>query len=288
MQLPSLPGNAQDEQTPLHMEAQQMPWAQTLLAHSAFVLQGPVSEPIPVQWPSAQDMPVAQSAGRLQSTRQEPSRQVYGVQMRFTPPTQDPAPLQTEVTANVLPVQDPGAHGVPVEYRAHPPIPLQVPFCPHEAAPWSTQAACGSGRPIATGKQVPILPWSAQDTQAPLQAVSQQTPLIQNPLAQAAPVAQATPRGATRPSLASLAASLKAPASAPDPAKSNPSASRAARGTARPLASGDEEISGLPTQPAVTATNNKIPRRPTIRIIAPGLFEPHRTGISAFGQARLD
>jgi hypothetical protein len=262
---------------PSHADAQQTLCAQTSLRHSAFMLQRPMGELGPMQWPSTQDVPVAQSVGPLQSTRQVPFRQVYGAQTRFCPPKQDPAPLQTEVTANVVPEQDPAAHMVPGEYSAHPPTPSQVPFCPHEAAPWSTQAACGSGRPAATSKQVPTRPCSAQETQAPLQAVSQQAPSTQNPLAQAAPAAQATPRGALpRPSLASVAASPKALASVPDPTKSNPAASRAGRGTARPPASGTEDVSDLLTQPGAMATNNKIPPRPAIRIMA---LRPFRAGL---------
>jgi hypothetical protein len=53
----------------------------------------------------------------------------------------------------------------------------------------------------------------AHETQAPLQAALQHTPSIQNPLAQAAPVVQATPIGAS--GTASVWASRPASSSAP-------------------------------------------------------------------------
>jgi hypothetical protein len=50
---------------------------------------------------------------------------------------------------------------------------------PQLAAPWSLQRPAGSTVPFATLVQVPRLPVSAQDWQAPAQAELQQTPCAQ-------------------------------------------------------------------------------------------------------------
>jgi hypothetical protein len=62
-----LPGKAQDAQTPSHWDAQQTPCAQTPVRHSAFALQRPSSEPVPLQMLSTQDAPTTHSAGLTQS-----------------------------------------------------------------------------------------------------------------------------------------------------------------------------------------------------------------------------
>ena len=48
--------------------------------------------------------------------------------------------------------------------------------------PWSLQMPVGSVVPVATLVQVPTVPESAQDWQAPVQLLSQQTPCAQKPL----------------------------------------------------------------------------------------------------------
>jgi hypothetical protein len=56
-----------------------------------------------------------------------------------------------------------------------------LPVVPQLAAPWSRQEPAGSGIPAGTSTQVPSVPTSAQDWQAPAQAVAQQTPCAQLP-----------------------------------------------------------------------------------------------------------
>jgi hypothetical protein len=67
VQVPRLPGKAQDEQTPSHVDAQQTPCAQKPVRHSALALQRPVSEPIPPQLLLTQETPTTHSAGPMQS-----------------------------------------------------------------------------------------------------------------------------------------------------------------------------------------------------------------------------
>jgi hypothetical protein len=69
-------------------------------------------------------------------------------------------------------------------------MPSQVPVCPQLEGPRSKQTPRGSGAPRSTGEHLPVRPGSAQDTQAPVQAVSQQMPSAQKPLAHSPFVAQ--------------------------------------------------------------------------------------------------
>jgi hypothetical protein len=64
---------------------------------------------------------------------------------------------------------------------------------PQLAAPWSLQSPAGSTVPLATLVQVPSVPDSAQDWQAPVQALSQQTPWAQKPLLHWLPAEQLAP-----------------------------------------------------------------------------------------------
>jgi len=66
-------------------------------------------------------------------------------------------------------------------------VPLQKPVAPQLAAPWSMHWALGSAPPAGTAVQVPSVPASAHDTQLAVQAVAQQTPCEQMPLAHSMP-----------------------------------------------------------------------------------------------------
>jgi hypothetical protein len=59
----------------------------------------------------------------------------------------------------------------------------------------ATQPPAGSDAPAGTAVQVPCLPAIAHELQAPQDADPQQTPLVQCPLKQAAPVVQVVPFG---------------------------------------------------------------------------------------------
>jgi hypothetical protein len=72
-------------------------------------------------------------------------------------------------------------------------VPSQVPSVPQEDACWSTQTPCGSTAPRDTGEQVPSELDRAQLRQLPVQAVAQQTPSAQKPLAHSPPAAQGWP-----------------------------------------------------------------------------------------------
>jgi hypothetical protein len=95
------------------------------------------------------------------------------------------APAPSQVRALVW-VDAPGgqlaaAQTVPAAYFWQAPAPLQTPFVPHEAAPWSLQVPAGSDAPAATFVQVPaVLVEALHDWQVPLQLVAQQTPCVQS------------------------------------------------------------------------------------------------------------
>lgn len=72
-------------------------------------------------------------------------------------------------------------HLVPLAYFWHAPA-WHLPLVPQLEAPWSLHMPDGSALPVATLVQVPRVPDSAQDWQAPLQALLQQTPWEQKPL----------------------------------------------------------------------------------------------------------
>jgi hypothetical protein len=94
--------------------------------------------------------------------------------------TQVPAPSQVEAPVKVpVPVGQLAArHDVPLGYFWHTPA-WQRPLVPQLLAPWSLHIPVGSALPVATLVQVPVVPDSAHDWQAPVQALSQQTPWAQ-------------------------------------------------------------------------------------------------------------
>lgn len=78
------------------------------------------------------------------------------------------------------------------------PLPLHMPVAP-QAVVVAAQRPFGSAAPAATGEQVPTLPPTLQLWQVPaaasVQAVLQQTPSVQLPLAHWVPAEQAAPLG---------------------------------------------------------------------------------------------
>ena len=68
---------------------------------------------------------------------------------------------------------------VSAAYLAQPPRPSQTPVTPHVEGSALTQMARGSARPAAIGAQVPARSLWLQLTQAPVQALLQQTPSTQ-------------------------------------------------------------------------------------------------------------
>jgi hypothetical protein len=78
-----------------------------------------------------------------------------------------------------LPLQVSSAHCVPTAYFWQPPLPSHLPLVPQLAAFWSVQMLRTSGLPAATATHLPGIIGSAQVRQAPVQALSQQTPSTQ-------------------------------------------------------------------------------------------------------------
>jgi hypothetical protein len=117
----------------------------------------------------------AQSALLVQAALQAPVPQRNGAQERAAGFTQVPLPSQVEVPVDVgVPLgQVAAAQAVPVGYFWQAPA-WQRPFVPQPATPWSLQIPDGSALPVATLVQAPSVPASAQDWQAPVQALSQQ------------------------------------------------------------------------------------------------------------------
>jgi hypothetical protein len=132
--------------------------------------------------------------------------------------------VQTEAAVSALAAlsQRPARQTVPSAYRRQPPEPSQVPSVPQLLGPWSWQARAGSVVPAArgsrvperTGVQVPRAPAEAQYWQRPAQAVLQQTPSTQLPLAHWSPLVQVwpLPRGPQLPLLQTLGATQSASA----------------------------------------------------------------------------
>jgi hypothetical protein len=101
-------------------------------------------------------------------------------------------PLQVRAGVNVDPVQLAATQVVPLAYRRQAPPPSQAPSVPQVEAPLSAHWPSGSA-PAGTSVHVPAVPASAHDRQLPVQAVRQQAPCSQNPLAHSAAVVQAVP-----------------------------------------------------------------------------------------------
>lgn len=128
-------------------------------------------------WPFTQRNPLTQPASEVQLIPQAPLVQVYGAQDRKAGETQVPVPSQAGAGVKVLP--------------EHVALPHVLP----------------AGRAV----QVPVEPVAVQVTHAPVQAVLQQTPPVQNPLAHPEPLLQAVPLAAPcRWAAQRIAASVRA------------------------------------------------------------------------------
>jgi hypothetical protein len=93
------------------------------------------------------------------------------------------------------PLHDGGTQIVSAAYTAQPPMPSQVPVCPHDCCPLSVQTPWGSPPPASTGQQVPTRPIWLQLRHGPRQPTLQQTPSVQNPDAQSMSFAHSAPGG---------------------------------------------------------------------------------------------
>jgi hypothetical protein len=106
-----------------------------------------------------------------------------------------PSQVRPEVKVELPVGQEGAAQDVPPAYLRQAPLPSQKPSVPQVVFPWSWQVACGSAVPLGTLLQVPGAVVSAQDWQAPVQAVAQQTDCEQKLDEHSAAVTQACPSG---------------------------------------------------------------------------------------------
>jgi hypothetical protein len=191
-QVPSLPGTAHDWHVPVQAALQQMPCSQRPDMQSDAAVHVPPGDFFP-QLPLRQRFPPEQSAFVVQVLRQVASvLHVKGVHIRFVPGTHAPAPLQVGLGVKVEPVHAPGPQTVPLAYLRQAPAPLHTPSSPQLVAPASVHWFSGSC-PAGTFVHTPAEPARLQAWQAPVQALSQQTPCWQKPVAHSALPAQAAP-----------------------------------------------------------------------------------------------
>jgi len=197
---PALPGTLQDWQIGHVLEAQQTPSPQ-----NKPVWQSMVTLHI---WPAGCWEPQrlffgshrfggTQSVLALQFTRQAllPLHRNAPHDLGMPVTRQLPLPSHCLAGVNVdIPVgHDAGTHSVPAGYCWQAPVPSHWPSVPQLPAPLSGQRA--SGVLFATGLHVPTVPCKLQATQALLQALLQQTPWAQFPLAHSTPLAHCAPSG---------------------------------------------------------------------------------------------
>jgi hypothetical protein len=194
VQAPALPGSAHDRQVPVHALAQQIPCSQKPDWHSTALPQVPPGGFLP-QLPLMQLLGATQSASLAQMTRHLPSvPQPNGAHDCPGVDKHTPAPSHRNADVSVEPVHAWGLHIAPDEYFSHAPAPSQTPSVPQLAAPLSAHSLRGSV-PRSAGRQVPRLPAAAQVRHTSVQALLQQTPSAQKPLAQSLVWAHGRPSG---------------------------------------------------------------------------------------------
>jgi hypothetical protein len=178
-QVPAAPASAQDMQDPPQGVPQQTPWAQMVLLHSV-PLEQTAAFGLSPQEPPMQEAGMAQSLSELQVALQALAAQANGKQEDEVGIPQVPAPSQVPPGVKVVPVggQVAAWQEVPCWYFSQAPA-WHLPSVPQLAGPLSVQLPAGSG-PEATAVHCPIVPVIAQERQAPVQAVAQQTPWAQN------------------------------------------------------------------------------------------------------------
>jgi len=139
--------------------------------------------------------------------------QLKGAQIVEGPGVQAPLPSQTRMPPTEAPSQVPARQTVPETKLRQPPLPSQVPSRPQVAASLFGQVAGERGEsPAATNEQVPGADTVLQDLQVSVQALLQQTPSAQKPLAQFPLQLHGVPFGCRR---ASSPAQLPPPSAAP-------------------------------------------------------------------------
>src|SRR5947207_3617281 len=189
---------------------QQIPCWQKVELHSA-----PLPHVAPIgflpQLPAMQLVGGTQSASLAQMTMHLPSLpQVNGAHDCAAGPAHVPSPSQRAAAFSIVPVQVCDAQTVPEAYLRQAPVPSQTPSVPQLCAPMSSHSLRGSV-PRSASMQVPTAPCRAQVRQASVQALSQQTPSTQNPLAHSVASRHDVP------------SDCRPPVSAPEPSPPGPS-----------------------------------------------------------------
>jgi hypothetical protein len=182
VQVPAEPASAHETQGPSQTALQQTPsFAQTRpVLHWLLAVHEP---PGPLR-PHEPFMHVALGAHVMMSpqlTLQLPAPlQEYGKHDVDVGVEQWPAPSQVDCAVDVVvPTgQVASLHLVPDAYFWQAP-PMQLPFVPQLAAPWSAHTPFGSAAPVATFAHVPSVPLSAHDLHDASHAVLQQRPCAQ-------------------------------------------------------------------------------------------------------------
>ena len=183
--LPGAEASAQLRQPPAQAVSQQTSSTQWVELHSVpaehgwpFCL-GP-HKPLTHAWVPSQ------SASVTQTLLHAPPTHWNGLQFCTPGARHVPSPSHVPGVLRREPVHEGAMHWVSAAYFSQPPKPSQVPVVPQLGAPWSLQAARGSGAPSSVGQHVPSRPGSAHETQPPPHATLQQTPSAQKPEAQSA------------------------------------------------------------------------------------------------------
>ena len=182
-------------QVPVQAVAQQTPWAQMPLAHS-----GPLAQAAPLDLrphePLLQVANGAQSALAAQVALQALAPQANGKQDVAVGVTHVPAPSQVEPAVKVVPLagQVAASQAVPCWYFSQAPA-WHLPSVPH-----ARRAVVDAGaRRIRAARRRPCrgpsLRLIAQDWQAPVHAVAQQTPCSQFPPWHSVSAEQKAPMG---------------------------------------------------------------------------------------------
>lgn len=195
LQVPLVAPSAQDMQLPAQGVAQQTPCAHWPVRHSVPAWQTAPLGLSPHE-PPLQVAGAAQSASLAQVDLQAFTPQVNGKQEAAPGTMQVPAPSQVPPAVNVLPGmgQLAPAQAVPCGYFWQAPA-WHLPSLPHEVGPWSLHSPAGSGRPVGTAVQSPMVPVIAHEKHEPSQAVAQQTPCAHWPDWHSVPVEQKAPLG---------------------------------------------------------------------------------------------
>jgi hypothetical protein len=189
---PSVPASAHDLHAPVHAVAQHTPCAHTLLAHSPAAEHAAPIGFLPHD-PPLHTFPVLHWALVEHCPKHLLPLHANGRHVSAAGATHFAVASQVEAGVYIALAQVSGAHTVPGAYLRHDPAPSHLPSVPPVDAGCAAQPLRGSVAPAGTVEQLPIADGSAHVLHGPLQALSQQTPSTQNPLAQAAATLQAWP-----------------------------------------------------------------------------------------------